>query len=114
MLDTSAEAMYSGRLALTGSACRREGTGGRGATVNFSREAMPGRKLVAQLAFMCHHFFYSMVASSDEGRKDNGLGCGLLLRSPCLPLDLALEIGPLYILATSAASLTVPWGEGGD
>lgn len=64
--------------------------------------------------FVPPFFFYSMVASRNEGRKDNGLGCGLLLRSPCPPLDLAVEIGPLYSLATSAASLTVPWGEGGD
>lgn len=49
--------MYSGRLVLTGSACRMEGTGGGGATVNFSREALPGMKLVAQLALMCHRFY---------------------------------------------------------
>jgi hypothetical protein len=35
---------------------RDKGRGG-GAIANFSREALPGRKLVAQLAFVCHHFY---------------------------------------------------------
>lgn len=75
VLDT--QTMCSGRLALTGLACRMEGTGGGGATVNVSREAPPGTKLVAQLALMCHRFYSGKVVSNDKDRKDNSLGFGL-------------------------------------